>query len=278
MEAYAVRRVGLAAAVAVTTAATSAVLLAVSTVRVAADPADLPPDLVTLAIQQEDLLIQRDGERTLLRMTNEIGNRGNGPLEVYPSSGSLNCDGDGDPANDREASQRVFADSNGSGAFERGADAIAYERLFGCMRYHPAHNHWHVLDFASYELRREPSGNLFAHSRKVGFCLTDARLAFPSAVTPQTSTYPINPPGAVGCDAISTQGISPGWADSYVLALPGQDINVTGIPRGHYCLTTRADPTGVLDELDEDNNLRRVRLVLRPAKLSVRKLEGPCQI
>lgn len=97
-------------------------------------------------------------------------------------------------------------------------------------------------------------------------------------VTPQTSTYPINPPGVVGCDAVSTQGISPGWADSYVLALPGQDIEITDIARGHYCLTTRADPTGVLDELAEDNNVRRVRLALRPSKFTVRKLDGPCQI
>ncbi len=268
----------MAAAVAAGSALVSLALLAVSTVRSGADPAELTPDLVTLAIQQEDVVMQIEDDRVLLRLTNEIGNHGNGPLEVFPSSGSLNCDGDGDPNNDRDASQRVFSDSNGSGAFERGVDPVAYERLFGCMRYHPAHNHWHVLDFASYELRREPSGTLFAHSRKVGFCLTDARIAFPGPVTPTTSTYPINPPGAVGCDAVSTQGISPGWADAYVLALPGQDINVTGVPRGHYCLTTRADPTGVLDETDEDNNVRRVRLMLRPSKLVVRKLEGRCRI
>lgn len=278
MEAFALRRVGLAATVALLAMAAIGVLLSVSSARVEADPADLPPDLVTLAIQQEELLIQLEGDRTLLRLTNEIGNRGNGPLEIYPSSGSLYCDGDDDPLNDRDASQRVFTDSNGTGAFERGADAVARDRLFGCMRYHPAHDHWHVLDIATYELRREPSGDLFARTRKVGFCLTDARLAFPSAVTPPTSTYPINPPGAVGCDSVSTQGISPGWADAYILALPGQVIDVTGIPRGHYCLTTRADPTGVLDELDEDNNVRRVRLLLRTAKLSVRKLSGPCRI
>ncbi len=278
MEAFALRRVGLAAAVAVLAMAAIGVLLAISSARVEADPGDLPPDLVTLAIQQEELLIQVDGDRTLLRFTNEIGNRGNGPLEIYPSEESLNCDGDGDPFNDRDASQRVFTDSNGTGAFERGTDAIAGERRFGCMRYHPAHDHWHVLDIASYELRREPSGNLFARTRKVGFCLTDARLAFPSAVTPPTSTYPINPPGVAGCQSVSTQGISPGWADAYLLALPGQALDVTGIPRGHYCLTTRADPTGVLDELDEDNNVRRVRLLLRAGKFSVRKLPGPCRI
>ncbi len=272
------RRVGLAGAVAVAAAGAITLLLAISSARLAADPADLPPDLVTLAINQDDLIVAPDGARILLRMTNEIGNHGNGPLEVYPSSESLDCDGDGDPFNDRDASQRVFADTDASGGFDRAVDRIAYERLFGCMRYHPAHNHWHVLDFASYELRREPSARLFARSRKVGFCLTDARAAFPGAFTPATATYPINPPGSVGCDSIATQGISPGWADAYAFALPGQEIEITGIPRGHYCLTTRADPNGVLDELDEDNNVRRARLFLRPSKLIVRKLEGPCRI
>lgn len=278
MESSTGRRVGLAAIAGLAAAAASALLLTISSPRVAADPADLPPDLVTLAIQQDDLLMKVEDDRTVLRLTNEIGNHGNGPLEVFPSSGSLNCDGDGDPANDRDASQRVFGDTDGNGAFDRIVDQVAYERLFGCMRYHPAHNHWHVLDFASYELRREPSARLLIRSRKVGFCLTDARQAFPSAVTPTVSTYPINPAGAVGCDSVSTQGISPGWADAYAFALPGQELQITGIPRGHYCLTTRADPSGVLDELDEDNNVRRVRLMLRPAKLYVRKLAGPCQI
>jgi lysyl oxidase len=271
-------RIRLATGVAAISAAAIAALLTVSSARVSADPADLPPDLVTLAIQQDDLLLLREGERTVLRFSNEVGNHGNGPLEVFPSPGSLGCDGDADPYNDRDASQRVFADSNGNGGFERGIDGVAYERLFGCMRYHPAHNHWHVLDFASYELRREPTGKLFVRSRKVGFCLSDARLAFPSALTPPAATYPIGPPGAVGCDATATQGISPGWADIYLFALPGQELEVTGLPRGHYCLITRADPNGLLDELDEDNNVRRARLVLRPEKPTVRKLDGPCRV
>jgi lysyl oxidase len=276
MEASAARRVGLAAGVGLVAAAAITVLLAVSSVE--ADPADLKPDLVTLTIQQEDLAIQVEGKRTLLRFTNEIGNHGNGPLEIYPTPDSRNCDGDGDPANDRDASQRVFADSNGTGMFERDTDAVAYERRFGCMRFHAAHNHWHVLDIAGYELRREPGGRLFARTRKVGFCLTDARLAFPSAVTPNTSTYPINPPAQTGCQSVTTQGISAGWADAYLLALPGQEFDVTAAPRGNYCLITRADPTGVLDELDEANNVRRAHIALRPAKLVARRLDTPCRV
>ena len=126
----------------------------------------------------------------MLRLSNEIGNQSNGPLEVFPGAVSANCDGDGDPANDRDASQRIFADSNGSGLYEPGIDAIASERMFGCMRYHAAHDHWHVLDIARYELRREATGKLVAQSQKIGFCLTDTRIAFPSAAAPPAPDLP----------------------------------------------------------------------------------------
>ena len=46
--------------------------------------------------------------------------------------------------------------------------------------------------------------------------------------------------------------------------------------RGHYCLISRVDPLDVIDELNEDNNVRRVRVALRPHRLSVRKLTGRC--
>jgi Lysyl oxidase len=276
VQTQALSRIRLAAAVAVASAAAMALIIAAAPA--AGGPAALAPDLVTLSIQQPNLLIERDGERTVLRLSNEIGNRANGPLEVFPGTQSVDCDGDGDPVNDRDASQRMFADTNGSGGYEPGADAIDSERRFGCMRYHPAHDHWHVLDVARYELRREATGKLVAHSRKVGFCLSDTRLAFPSPVSPPVPTYPIGSGKPIGCDATSTQGISAGWADLYGFALPGQDLDVSDLPRGHYCLSSRADPLDLLDELNEDNNVRRVRLSLRPRRLSVRKLDGPCGI
>lgn len=276
MAASTLRRAGMAAAVGLAGAVAIALLLAAT--KVEAGPGDLVPDLVTMAVQQDDMIIYVEGKRTVLRFTNEIGNRANGPLEVFPSAQSSDCDGNGDFATDRDAYQRTFADSNGSGAFERDSDEVASERRIGCMVYHPAHNHWHVLSIATYELRHEPTGEAVLRKRKVGYCLTDARLAFPSPVTPSVSTYPINPPDVTGCQGVSTQGISPGWADAYQLSLPGQELDVTGLPRGHYCLTSRADPLNELTELDDGNNVRRIHLALRPAKLVVKKLDSPCRV
>jgi hypothetical protein len=277
VETRALSRIGLAACTALGSSAAIALILAVASA--SGGPPALAPDLVTLAIKQENLVVAPDQTgRIVMRLSNEIGNRSNGPLEVFPGPASSDCDGDGDPVNDRDASQRIFADTNGSGGYEGGADAVESERGFGCMRYHPAHDHWHVLDIARYELRREATGELVAHSRKVGFCFTDTRLAFPSVVSPPAAIYPIGSAKPSGCDANSTQGISPGWADLYAFALPGQQLRVGGLPRGKYCLTSRADPLDLIEELDEDNNVRRVRLNLRPRKLRVRKLEGPCRI
>lgn len=277
MDTRALSRIGLAATVALGSSAAIWLIVAVSSA--SGGPAALAPDLVTLAIQQENLLVAPDEKgRTVMRLSNEIGNRANGPLEVFPGPASADCDEDGDPANDRDASQRIFADTNGSGGYEGGVDVVESERGFGCMRYHAAHDHWHVLDIARYELRREATGELVAHSRKIGFCFTDTRLAFPSVVSPPAAIYPVGSAKPSGCDANSTQGISPGWADLYAFALPGQQLRVGGLPRGKYCLTSRADPLDLIEELDENNNVRRVRLTLRPRKLRVRKLDGPCRI
>jgi hypothetical protein len=237
----------------------------------------LLPDLAIAPVQRDGLLVERYGDRTVLRFSTEIANRGDGPLEVFPSTVSSDCDGDGDPSNDRDTSQRVFADSNGNGVLDRGIDAVHSERRFGCMRFHAAHDHWHVLDIAAYELTREPSGKTVAGSRKVGYCLSDNRLAFPGEATPPGAVYP-SPPGSEGCDATAIEGLSVGWTDLYALGLPGQDLEITGLPRGRYCLIMGADPRELLEERDEANNVRRVRLRLRPDVPAVRKLAGQCRV
>jgi Lysyl oxidase len=267
----------MAAAVALGSSAAITSILATSPA--SGGPAALRPDLVTLAIKRANLVVKpNERGQAVLRLSNEIGNRANGPLEVFPGAVPVDCDGDGDPAEEREASQRVFADTNGSGGYEVGLDGIESERAFGCMRYHPAHDHWHVLDIARYELWHEASGKLVAESRKVGFCFTDTRVAFPSPFNPAAATYPIGAARPDGCDATSTQGISAGWADLYAFALPGQQLRIEGLPRGAYCLTSRADPSDLIDELDEDNNVRTARIALRPGSLLVRRLGASCRI
>jgi hypothetical protein len=279
-----ISRVRIAAAVAIVSTAAITALVASSPPARAGAMLALSPDLVTMPIGDDDLLVERHGGKLLLRLSNEVGNVGLGPLEMFPSVASANCDGDGEPANDRDASQRIYADADGDGAFTAGVDGVGVERRFGCVRYHPAHDHWHVLEFAAYELRREPrpgvpgsGGRLVAGSRKVGFCVTDNRRAFPGPAAPTVAAYPVYPGGNTGCDSESIQGLSVGWADIYVLALPGQQLEITDLPGGRYCIVSTVDPANLLAEANEANNTRGARISLRPSRLSVRRLRGPCR-
>lgn len=267
----------LAAGVALASALSVVALLAGSPGAQAGGAPALPPDLVTLPLEDGDLAVTEEGGRTLLRLSTEIGNVGAGPLEIFPSQGSTGCDADPDPANDRAASQRMFADTNASGAFERGADAVAFERMFGCLRYHPVHDHWHTLNFARYELRREPTGRLVRSRRKVGFCVRDSRPGEGAPGDDPQGTYPFASTSSGGCDQAAVQGISPGWTDLYALSVPGQQLYVDGLRRGRYCLVSRADPLDLLAEANEDNNVQRLRIAMRPRQLDVRALEAPCR-
>lgn len=269
-------RIHLAIAVGLASIAAIAAIVAVSPA--GAGSVALDPDLVTMPIEASDLGMERKGGRSLLRFSNEVGNRGAGPLEINPSEVSADCDGDGDPVNDRDAFQRIYADADADGLYDP-PEPVERERIFGCMRYHPAHDHWHVLDFAHYELRREPSGKLALRARKVGFCVVDNRLAFPgegAATGPFYPTGPAEQTAQRGCQEAETQGLSPGWADIYLLGLPGQSLDVSALRRGRYCLASIVDPRNLLEERDEDNNATSVRLALRPRLLSARITRRPC--
>ncbi len=270
-------RIRLAGAVALASAGAITAIVGLSARAEAGGEPLLAPDLVTLAPKADELIVVAEAERTVLRLSNAISNRGAGPLEVFASATSRNCDGDGDPYNDRDASQRTYADTNVSGVYERGTDVPGLERLFGCMRYHALHDHWHVLNFALYQLRSEQTGKLVATTRKLGFCLGDNTpgLAQPGAAPEQV--YPTGSTSPSGCTASTIQGLSIGWVDIYRYDVPGQALSLADAPAGRYCLISRTDPSDLLDETNEDNNVRRTRIALDPEELAVRKLGGHCR-
>jgi hypothetical protein len=231
----------------------------------------LLPDLVTRL--HTELYVQA-GQ---LRLSNTVGNRGIGPLEVYPEATSGNdCDADGDPTNDRYAFQRVFQDSsnpNSAGYFVRSQDTASTSHQVGCMVFHPTHHHWHFADFARYVLRTESTGAVAARATKASFCLTDGERSFPTLPGSPRSYY-----YAGGCDSTSIEGISIGWSDTYGALLDGQSIAIAGLPSGNYCLGSTADPRDRLDEINESNNGRRTRLRLDLANGTVKRLLGACQL
>ena len=235
----------------------------------------LRPDLVTLRLTQDDLVLEPSDGKLFLRLSNQIANRGPGPLEIYPSASSNNCDGDDNPANDRDVYQRVFKDSNADNVFERGQDLESHDNLFGCERYHPAHHHWHVLDFNRYKLVRERSGRTVVRSTKIGFCIIDTDHRFASLPGSPSEQY--YPKGSEDCDEESIDGLSVGWADTYGYWVSGQELDVSDLPHGRYCLVSTADPNNLLRETDNSNNAHRAKIGLHPAKRTVERLPGPCR-
>jgi Lysyl oxidase len=270
-------RITFAAAIAVACVGSVALMLVPATAN-----ADHPlePDLVTLELSQSDLVIDPVSKRkTLLRITNEVGNQGVGPLEVFPGAETPTCDGNTNLEDGRRAFQRIFTDFNDSdGEFDRGVDTESEASDAGCMQYHPAHAHWHVLDFAEYSLFDAKSGQPAATGTKAGFCLVDTGMPFPELPGfPGIGGYyefagcgsnPNTPP--------ALEGISVGFSDIYSSSTPGQRINATGLDRGKYCLVSEADPSDLLTETDDANNASEALIKLNLQKEKVIELSASC--
>ena len=164
-----------------------------------------------------------------LRLTTAISNIGEGHLEIRgeePSGGT------------QAVSQRIYND-----------DGTHTDYLAGEFIYHPEHAHIHMEDVAQFQLLSVTEdggvGESVAVGPKVSFCLIDIARHDSSASSFYNS-----------CDQI--QGISAGWADVYDKGLPGQQIDITGVPNGQYWLEVAVDPLDQLIESDETNNVSRV--------------------
>jgi hypothetical protein len=196
------------------------------------DPNLLPPNLVAQTPSKIRVL-QRSADRKII-FTTTVANVGKGPLiltgqTVQTPSGPVT-----------QATQQVWR-----------KDGTTCDHVAGYFVFHPSHNHWHVNDFASYELRKDDpfTGQLVAKSDKVSFCLIDI-----------TELRGYNGPRQVFADCTTqegTQGISVGFADVYDNFLPDQWIDLdidpqNPVPAGQYFLVNVADPDNLILETDDN--------------------------
>ncbi len=207
----------------------------------------LLPDLITLP--PSSLYITRSVDTSLLRLTNSVWNAGYGPLELWGRVGK-------DPGTHTVA-QRIYR-----------ADGDYQERQVGEFIFHPGHNHWHLESFSLYEIwslsERGTLDRLAATSDKVSYCLRDIhRVPHPDQA----------PRMGYGTCTYGRQGLSVGWADVYDHYLPGQSIDISGLPDGIYALISTADPYNLIQESDETNNAAVVYLEIRDQRVTV--LDGP---
>ncbi|MEX0626303.1 MAG: lysyl oxidase family protein [Chloroflexota bacterium] len=248
--------------VSLSAAAVAAVLVSATTLAV--EPVVLTPDLVTIEPKDFSIDTSTVSGRRLLRFDNEVLNTARdgrgalaaniGPLEVFPSKTKCGTRGE-----DRIAMQRLYHDANGNGVFERGTDTSSTTAEAGCMTFHAQHRHWHIDNFASYELYAtdvdgERTGLSLTSSPKATFCLIDVHNPQAGVTGSPSSKY------YRSCGRNATEGLSIGWSDEYPSTISGQWVDITGLAAGLYCFVSTADPTVHLTERNDANNAASVRV------------------
>ena len=137
----------------------------------------------------------------------------------------------------------------------------------GRMRYvrSPDHEHWHLLGFERYELRRAAGRARVVTDRKTGFCLGDRYRV-------NDRELPAQPPEPVytsrcGLERTGllrlTEGISVGYGDDYKPNLEGQSLRLTGLDAGRYRLVHRVNVGRRLRESSYANNAASLLFQLR---------------
>jgi hypothetical protein len=127
------------------------------------------------------------------------------------------------------------------------------------------HQHWHLLGFMRYELRRAGSGRVRVRDRKTGFCLGDRY----RITTPDLPARPEQKVYTSRCGLHQTglltvrEGISVGYGDNYTAFLEGQSLPLNGLRSGRYVLVHRVNVERRFREVTYDNNASSVLLDLR---------------
>ena len=211
-----------------------------------------------------NLEVTRDEARGGYRLgfSSAVRNLGAGPLIV---SGRR-----------RAASPTMTADQ----LIEQEDAPIAVVEGVGRLRYvrSPDHEHWHLLGFERYELRRAAGRARVVTDRKTGFCLGDryrVRGRELPAQQPEpvyTSRCGLGRTGLLGL----TEGISVGYGDDYKPNLEGQSLRLSGLDGGRYLLVHRVNVGRRLLEANYANNAASLllRLRWRAGRPSVRVLKS----
>lgn len=189
---------------------------------------------------------------TRLNFSTTSWNSGLGPLELVA--------GPVDTGSGKEqVYQRVYL-----------SDGTHFDHFAGWMQWHPAHSHFHFDDYALYTLQPidAPGGSQRTGS-KTTFCVLDTDKingSLPGA--PTQAVYST-------CDR-DYQGMSVGWGDTYGYWLSGQDIDFTGNPDGIYQLKIEVDPTKLILETDENDNVSCVLLDIQGSSVTALDSSGSC--
>lgn len=210
----------------------------------------LLPDLQNLPPTDLYLVYDEDSGRALIRFSNSIWNSGPGKLELV-----------GTPNQQRDrirVSQRVYAANQ-----ERFDEIEVGEFIF-----HGQHNHWHLEQFAVYEVwsvdERGSLKSVISSGGKVSYCIMDVSLSETNNSDKIISTNR----RYTHCEE-EIQGLSVGWIDTYKYYYWGQWVDVTSLEDGIYALVSTVNPDHLLREADTNNNTGVTYFGIREKRLGV---------
>ncbi len=217
------------------------------------DLAAQPPDDLYFSTE----LLDDGQEHVLLRFSTVTENVGEGPIELggNPLGGG------------QDVVQHIYDQPTGGQIVEEhplGLDLIN----------HPQHHHFHLDNFAIYELFRDDDGMLAATGTggKQSSCLLDSRRI-------DTSRGPDEPQYSQ-CE-LDRQGISVGWGDRYSASLPDQwvDLGTAPLADGDYVLRYTVDPLGQLAEDGRTaNNVAESRFTVKDGAIVGRPEPPRCAL
>ena len=224
----------------------------------------LYPDLITRPPYGVRLVSGKGATFRRLFFSNTIGNIGSGPLELRPENNAT--------AGTTNAIQEIYALGGTAGKGGGPPITLVSSSLVGVFVFHPAHNHWHMADFAKYELRSiNPDGTtgpVVASTDKVSFCMIDTD-------TIDSTLEHFGMGLSHSCGQSARQGVKVGMGDTYSSSLPDQFIDITTVPDGTYRLVSVADPNatdrpnGRLIETNDSNNAATVDVVITRTAVTV---------
>lgn len=216
--------------------------------------ADPPPGSTCFNSEMDE-----DGAHTCLRFDQNMANVGEGPVELRFAL----------PKDPNDTSHDVLERTYYSDGTDHYVDTKA-----GTWEFHAEHHHYHWDNFAQSNLwASNANGDRLGSAplrsgRKVSFCVEDENIDNAKwgkrGVGPRTYKAP-DCLFTVTSDQLYNymiQGMTPGWDDAYQWYLPGQYIEVSGIPDGYYIIDTIADPDNKIIESNEKNNCIGVRVKL----------------
>jgi hypothetical protein len=238
-----------------------AVLLALALAVVAAWPAhaaEVLPDIDMRA--PSNVQLTTNGGQSFVAFTSRVESRGPGILKLLGQRS--------DTSQDTMSVTQVLLD----GISVDSAKVARTVPDVGRMQFSPAggHNHWHFLRFEDYMLLSVPDLNFVAPTRKTGFCLVGLNVGF-GCGSNDTTRLQIGDPaeatvGSGPFPATQAMGLLSGTApgsdfngnrssvDVYQPTVEGQDIEITGIPNGRYCLSFVVNPEDrILETTTADN-------------------------